>query len=206
MNSEKSRMTSDSLILGIQAGNEDAWIRMTSLFGPHVHSRIRSLTKRRLQSEDMADISQEVFFAATQKINTYRHSREKHGSFRGWLYGITRNKVLQYIEKQAKAPLLSEYLDEMAQWMPESVTDDFEGDGEIWKLKTGNTHQAIEKIRSKSEDHTWQAFWRTVVNGEKNGDVAEDLGMAEKTVRQARYRTIQRLQVEIERLNDVEDA
>ncbi len=204
MDSEKSRMTSDSLILGIQAGSEDAWIRMTSLFGPHVYKRIRMLTRHGLQSQDMADISQEVFLAATEKIETYRHSREKHGSFRGWLYGITRHKVLQYIEKQSKAPLLSEYLDELTQWSPESLTDDFEGDGAIWKLKKGNTHQAIERIRSKSEDHTWQAFWRTVVNGEDNGDVAEDLGMADKAVRQARHRTVTRLKKEIERLDDAE--
>ncbi len=205
MNSEKSRMTSDSLILGIQAGNEDAWIRMTTLFGPHVYKCIVLLTRRRVQSQDIADISQEVFLAATQKIETYRHSRGKHGTFRGWLYGITRNKVLQHIDKQTKAPLLSEFLDEIAQWAPESLTDDLVGDGEIWKLKTGHTHQAIEIIRSKSEDHTWQAFWRTVIHGEKNEDVAEDLGMAGKAVRQARHRTIQRLQREIERLNNAEN-
>ena len=202
MNASQKRMTSDSLVVGMRAGDEDAWTRMTGLFGPHVYKSIVMLSRHQLQPADMADISQEVFFTATQKIETYRHSREKHGSFRGWLYGITRNKVLQFIDAQAKSPSLSEYLDGIAQWSPETLADDFDGDGNVWELKPGNASQAAKRIRANSEDHTWQAFWRTTINGERACDVAEDLGMTAQTIRQAAYRTAKRLIKEIKKMDD----
>lgn len=206
MHDEKSRMTSASLIAGVQAGQEDAWIRMTCLFGPLVHKWIGSMTRWGVQGHDISDISQDVFLVATQKIKTYRHSREKHGSFRGWLYGITRNKVLQFRESHPNHLVQLSDLSQFIQWDPESLVDDFEGDGELWKLDMGRTHEAVAKVRAKSEDHTWQAFWRTVIHGEETADVAQDLGMLPKNVRQARHRTIQRLREEIERLEATADS
>jgi RNA polymerase sigma-70 factor (ECF subfamily) len=205
MEADKSRMTSASLIAGVQANQEDAWIRMTCLFGPLVHKWINSISQRRLQPHDITDISQDVFMGATEKITTYRHSKEKHGSFRGWLYGITRNKVHQFYRVNSQTPLLTNDFDQFPQWDPELLVDDMEGDGDVWKLKQGHTHEAVEIIRANSKDHTWQAFWRTVVNGEDTADVAEDLDMNAKSVRQSRHRTIQRLVTVIEELNETDN-
>lgn len=203
---EPSQKTSVSMITGMQAGEEDAWLRMTCLFGPLVFKWINSLSRGYLQTHDVTDVSQEVFLVATEKISTYRHSREKHGSFRGWLYGITRNKVRQHIEKQSKAPLASDRLDQTPKWDPYLFVDDVEGDGDVWKLDQGHTHEAVEAVRKKSEEHTWQAFWRTVVNGEDASAVAEDLGMNPRSVRQAKHRTVKRLAAEVERLKQVDQS
>jgi RNA polymerase sigma-70 factor (ECF subfamily) len=48
-----------------------------------------------LQAADAADLGREVFLAVAKGIASFR--RDKPGdSFRGWLFGITRNKVVDH--------------------------------------------------------------------------------------------------------------
>ncbi|QDT34920.1 RNA polymerase factor sigma-70 [Thalassoglobus polymorphus] len=201
MDSEESRMTSASLILGIQSGKEDAWVRMTHLFGHLVFKWIKSLSRHQFQSHDISDASQEVFLTATQKIESYRHSREKHGSFRGWLFGITRIVVLRHWEEVANTPIPNDELAQEIEWVPEDLVDGQEYDGDVWLLEMGQTYEAIEIIRTNTEPHVWQAFWRTVINGEQDAHVAEDLGMSESALRKSRYRTTKRLRKQITELD-----
>ncbi len=37
--------------------------------------------------------------------------------------------------------------------------------------------RAVELVRAEFEDFTWQAFWRVAVDGQRPGDVAEELSM-----------------------------
>ncbi len=164
---DSSRMTSASLILGIQAGQEDAWVRMVNLFGPLVFKWVKPLSKFQFQTEDISDVSQEVFLVATQKIEKYRHSREKHGSFRGWLFGITRNVVRDYQKRNSKAPTPDDERAREVEWIPENLVEKHDYDGDIWLLEMGVTYQAVEIIKKQTESHVWQAFWRTSINGEK---------------------------------------
>ena len=54
-------------------------------------------------------------------------------------------------------------------------------------------HQAIDLIRGEFQERTWQAFWRLTVVGDSAAAIAEDLGINEKAVRQAKYRILCRL-------------
>ena len=58
--------------------------------------------------------------------------------------------------------------------------------------------RAIALVRPELQEATWQAFWRTVVEGEPTADVARELGMTPQAVRQARYRVLKRLRDELE--------
>ena len=60
--------------------------------------------------------------------------------------------------------------------------------------------QALESIRVDYETNTWQAFWRTAVDGEPTADVAQDLGLTPGNVRQARYKILKRMREELEGL------
>lgn len=199
MDENSSRLTSASLIAGVQAGEEDAWVRMTTLFGPHVFKWVRDLSRRTIQPNDISDISQEVFLTATQKIATYQHLQEKNGSFRGWLYGITRHKVLQFQRKHQNNPINVENLDSVTHFDSEDSEFDVVSDSSIWQLKPGHTHEAVESVRKKTDSHNWQEFWRIVIHDEEPAAVAEDLGMSPRTARQAKYRTAERLKNEIEK-------
>ncbi len=53
--------------------------------------------------------------------------------------------------------------------------------------------RAAEIIRNDFEPHTWQAFWRSVVEEQAPHDIASDLNMTPNAVRQARFRVLARL-------------
>ena len=52
---------------------------------------------------------------------------------------------------------------------------------------------AIELIRGEIEPRSWQAFWRTAIDGQKSNDVASELGMSHAAVRKAKSRVLSRL-------------
>jgi RNA polymerase sigma-70 factor (ECF subfamily) len=52
-------------------------------------------------------------------------------------------------------------------------------------------------IRSEFEERTWQAFWRTAVDGLTAADVGAELHMKSGAVRVAKCRVLQRLREEL---------
>ncbi|WP_197440772.1 RNA polymerase sigma factor [Thalassoglobus neptunius] len=191
------RLTTVGLIAGIQARKNDAWIRMTTLFGPLVHKWIH---RTGLQSADVADISQEVFQAAVESIDRYKHSPEKHGSFTGWLFGITRNKIRDFFNQTKNEPLKvdSRILENC--WDPKSIVEDEVPESSIQNAVVGRAHSAAKRIRGNCELHVWQSFWRVVVNGESAVAVSKDLELTPEAVRQACHRTVRRIQDELSKL------
>jgi RNA polymerase sigma-70 factor (ECF subfamily) len=61
---------------------------------------------------------------------------------------------------------------------------------------------AAEEIRGEFHESTWQAFWRTCVDGQAAADVAAQLGTTTGNVYVSRSRIIARLR---EKVSEVED-
>ena len=59
------------------------------------------------------------------------------------------------------------------------------------------TSRALSQVQSEFEPRTWQAFWRTVVDGIATSEVARQLDMSEATVRQSRSRILRRLRLQL---------
>ena len=55
-------------------------------------------------------------------------------------------------------------------------------------------------MRTDFEPQTWQAFWRTTIQGESPSDVAAELGVSKWTVYKAKSRVLQRLRDEFDDL------
>jgi RNA polymerase sigma-70 factor (ECF subfamily) len=72
----------------------------------------------------------------------------------------------------------------------EEVAAEAEAFGEVLQ-------RAIESIRGEFQDRTWQAFWRTVVEGKAAADVADELGMQPGAVRVSKSRVLLRLRREL---------
>ena len=53
--------------------------------------------------------------------------------------------------------------------------------------------QALKLVKNEFEERTWQAFWRTVVDGQAPAIIADDLGVTAAAVRQAKSRVLRRL-------------
>jgi RNA polymerase sigma-70 factor, ECF subfamily len=185
--------TSLSLIDRVRAKEQDAWRQFTDLYGPLVYHWCRT---RELPPEDAADIVQEVFRSVAANIETFEKD-EQTGSFRGWLWTITRNKIFDlWKNRRGEAVAVGgSEAHERLQSIPE--TEPPEAD----EPSTGTSAlvlRAAEMIRPEFQTHTWQAFWRVTVDDIDPATVAEELGMKVGSVFQAKSRVLKRLREYLE--------
>jgi RNA polymerase sigma-70 factor (ECF subfamily) len=187
--------TSLSLLQRIRGGDDTGWRRLVELYGPLVNHWCR---RWGVQGADADDVAQEVFQAAVQKISSFRRDRP-NDTFRGWLRGITRFKVLDYWRARGQNPGAaggSEALQRLQEVPERETAEDPEDAGEVSAV----FHRALEMLRSEFEDRTWQAFWLVTVDGQKATEAAALLGMTASAVRMCKSRVLRRLR---EQLGDV---
>ena len=187
---DPERATSLSLLDRARHHDEPSWRRLAALCGPLVEHWCRRGGAR---PEDAADVTQEVLLAVSQGLE--RFERRGPGSFRGWLRGITRHKLLDYYrrsERQAAAAGGSTALERL-----QEVPDPEPGSDEDADEMSGLYRRALDLIRGEFEERTWQAFWGVVVEGKSPADVAESLGVRVNVVYIARSRILRRLREEL---------
>jgi len=192
--SQPSTATSRSLLGRVQANEPKAWDRLVTLYAPLVLQWCRGWG---LHEQDVADIFQDVFQAVAAHIGGFRKQRPGD-TFRGWLRTITRNKVHDHFRRRGREPEGvggTEAQRRLAQLPAPSPQDEdsfAEERGERALL-----YQALELIRPEFAERTWQAFWRTTIEGRPAPDVAAELSMSAGAVRVAKSRVLQRLREEL---------
>lgn len=184
--------TSPSLIGRALERDAQAWDRLASLYSPLIYRWARQAG---LQPQDSADIVQDAFRSVAARLNVYRD--EGNGSFRAWLWGITRNALRQHFRNRAKNPPAAG--GSSAKVAIEQVPDFVESDNEPESDDTRKRlfHRALRVVRGDFEDRTWQCFWRMTIDGQAATEIGRDLGMHEKAVRQAKYRVLCRIRDEL---------
>jgi RNA polymerase sigma-70 factor (ECF subfamily) len=184
--------TAASLLQRLRAKESAAWERLCQLYGPLVYRRCRSSG---LQDTDAADVVQEVFRAVTVSLDRFHHEAPTD-SFRGWLWGITRNKLHNHFRARAANPAgaggsdAQQQLLQVPETPPESTVDGRKPDAVL-------VQRALALIQIEFEERTWRAFWRSAVDGQAAKDIAQELGMTSRAVRQAKYRVLRRLRQEL---------
>jgi RNA polymerase sigma-70 factor (ECF subfamily) len=186
------RSTSMTLLDRIRSGDPDAWVRTLALYRPLVVYWCR----RGGAGEESEDLAQEVFSAVAAGIAGFR--RERSGdSFRGWLRGVTRNKLADLHRRRgrdvaeaqggtAHGQVLSEQADPLADTDPDEQTRE--------RLEVEAVYlRALELVRDEFEERTWRAFWRVAVEGHDTAAVARDLGVTTAAIRLAKSRVLRRL-------------
>ena len=173
-----------------------AWERLLKLYGPTVTGWCR---RAGVSAEDSADIRQEVFMAVARGIVGFRKDRPAD-SFRGWLYTITRRRVLDHWRRAARRPQAtggSEVHDQLTD-APETVPPEPDG-VETWE----EFQRGVQLIRGEFEERTWEAFWRVTIDGRTAVEVAAELGMTPGAVYVAKSRVLHRLREEFAELLDL---
>jgi RNA polymerase sigma-70 factor (ECF subfamily) len=187
-----SGSTSTSLLERLRGREPAAWERLSQLYGPIVYRWARSSG---LQDTDAADVVQEVFRAVAGSLDHF-HRDGPTDSFRGWLWGITKNKLRDHFRARAGNPVgaggtdAQQQLLEVPETPPDSTSHSLKPDAIL-------VHRALALIQVEFEERTWKAFWRSAVDGQAAADIAKELGMTPRAVRQAKYRVLRRLRQEL---------
>jgi RNA polymerase sigma-70 factor (ECF subfamily) len=187
--------TSESLLERVRGQDQQAWQRFVALYGPLV---ARWCRLGGIRSGEEGDVVQEVFLAVFAGLDDFQRLRT--GSFRAWVRGITRFKLADHrrrLNRQTPAAGGT-----AAQELIGEVPDPRAGDGDDAAELSGLYHRALELIRSEFEERTWQAFWRSAVEGHATDLIASDLGLSPVTVRVAKSRVLGRLRTEVGDLID----
>jgi RNA polymerase sigma-70 factor (ECF subfamily) len=191
--------TSTTLLQRVKSRDEKAWEHLVRLYAPLVY---RVCRVKNVPPDEAADVAQETFRAVVRNIGTFHRDRPGD-SFRAWLATIARNKVRDHFRKQAHRPHAvggSEMQVQMQQ-LPDFDLDE-STDGSRFDSHGSVIHRAVELVRSEFEPRTWDAFWKTAVEGLAVEDVASQLGVSKWAVYQARSRVIRRLREDLRGLLD----
>ena len=148
-----------------------------------------------LQENDAADVGQEVFRTVALKIADYR--QDGGSGFRAWLWGITRNKLREFSRTRAAEPQPGGIDAALLADIPLDETEEYLQTDSQARL----TQRALEVLQTEFEENTWRAFWRSAVEEHRTDDIAADLQMTARAVRQAKYRVLRRLRQELDELS-----
>jgi RNA polymerase sigma-70 factor, ECF subfamily len=212
--SPESSSVSSTLLDQLRSRRPEAWERFVRIYSPVIYRWCR---RSGLTADDAADVFQEVLAAVMLHLPGFR--REKPGdSFNGWLAAITRNKVRDhYRRRQGRAAGRG---GTAAQRRMAEIPDRKKGSGPFCRNgPEGASHKRVltpfsdledsicpdaesaawlsrrvlELIRVEFETRTWEAFWRTTINGQPPAYVAEDLAMTVPAIYTAKSRILRRL-------------
>lgn len=184
--------TSLTLLQRLRAREQDAWDRLLHLYTPMVRAWCHH---QGVRGADADDLVQEVFQAVVTGLAQFQRDRPGD-TFRGWLRGITRHKLLDFFRRQSSQPRAQggTAAGQQLQQVPQpEVSLPEETPQEVAELY----QRAIQLVQSEFEPNTWRAFWRTAVDGQSPADTAAELGMSAAAVRMAKSRVLHRLRQEI---------
>jgi RNA polymerase sigma-70 factor (ECF subfamily) len=190
-------VTSPSLLIRLRdRGDHAAWSQFVSIYQPLIH---RFARKHGLQDADAADLTQEVLRAVSGSIERLDYDARR-GTFRGWLFTVVRNTLCNFVERRRRQVQgsgdtgVQESLDQQPGPIDEPEAEwDREYERRLFSW-------AAEQVRGSVQPATWQAFWRTAVEGQSGQDVARALGMSVASVYLAKSRVMARLKDQIRQL------
>src|SRR5262249_28849222 len=150
--------TSLTLLQRLRDNQPEAWRTMVRLYTPLI---AYWCGRGGVRGADAEDVVQEVFRVAATSLDRFRREREGD-SFRGWLRGITRNRLVGLSRGPTRRPQASGgsdalvQLQEVADAAPTGPEEE-DPPSELQGLRL----RALELVRGQVEERTWRAFWLT---------------------------------------------
>jgi RNA polymerase sigma-70 factor (ECF subfamily) len=141
--------------------------------------------------------------SVNNSIGRLDYDRQR-GTFRGWLFTITRNKVFNFlsarrIRPQGSGDTATNKLLDTQPGEPDGADDwDLEYQRRLASL-------AMEQVKSEFQEKTWQAFWLTAVDGQPAAEAARQTGLSAGAVYVAKSRVLARLKDAVDVLRRQEE-
>src|SRR5882672_12036951 len=171
---QESPATRASLLVRLRDGGDvGAWQEFVHLYAPVIYGFAR---KRGLQDADAADLMQEVLRSVSSAVHRLEYDPVR-GTFRGWLFTVTRNKVFNFLESRSRRVQGSG--DSRVQERLEQHAD---ADGKLsadWEAdyQRSMVAQAMERVKGEFQSATWEAFVQTAVQGRAPAQVTARVGL-----------------------------
>jgi RNA polymerase sigma-70 factor (ECF subfamily) len=186
------RSTSVSLLDRLRgAGPDDPeWHRLQELYEPLIR---RWLCRVPGLGDEVGDLTQEVFLVMVRGIP--RFERQREGSFRAWVRGITVNVLRSHRRRRFRKPAVRlEPFDAFSDMLAEPSSElarewDLDHDRHIFQ-------KLQEIVRREFAPTTWDAFRRFALDGLPAAEVAAELGLSVNAVTLAKSRILKRLREE----------
>ena len=194
----ESPPTRSSLLVRLR-NHEDqpAWNEFVDIYAPLIHSYG---VHRGLQDADAADLAQDVLQSVWGACDRFEYDPQR-GSFRGWLFTVTRNKLLNLVDrkerrgKQAQGTVAQDL-------MKQQPADDHLEEAWIEQHRARLFDWACEEVREEFTPPTWKAFWKTAVDDVAASRVAQELGISIGAVYIAKSRVLTRLREKIQSIEE----
>lgn len=189
MFSANTNSTSISLLDCARKGQQRAWSEIVRLYGPLV---VRWCRQYGIQGSDVDDVIQNVFMAVSGHLDKFG-LKSGTSSFRGWLWTITRSKIMDHLRKQKELPIgiCGSGIQQIGTNLEHGDRD--RSEEEDCQDLQEVVSQVLVLIRQDFSEQTWRAFWRTTAMGESVSQVGKDLGMTPAAVCMCRARVLRRV-------------
>ncbi|WP_442505048.1 RNA polymerase sigma factor [Novipirellula sp. SH528] len=188
-------LTSPSLLAGLASRDDEIWVRFVQIYGPLIDEWIG---RAKVNPSAVDDIAQDILLAIATSFDNYHHDAKQSGSLRRWIWGIAKNKIADWQRKDAQQVKAGRGLScfRLINQLPNVPFEDSDP-GSQHKTRMQLAARALAILQTDFEPLTWQAFWRSVIDGEKTSEIAQSLNMTAVAIRQSRFRVLRRLREEL---------
>src|SRR5438552_3268599 len=151
---QESPATRASLLVRLRDGSDaDAWQDFVRLYAPVIYGFAR---KRGLQDADAADLMQDVLRSVSAAAHRLEYD-PRRGTFRGWLFTVTRNKVFNFLESRSRRVVGSGDSRVQERLEQHAGADGLSGDWEA-DYQRNLAARAMEQVQGEFQAATWEAF------------------------------------------------
>ena len=176
--------------------DQQAWNRFVEAYSPQIFSWCQRFG---LQENDAADVTQSVLLKLVKLMQEFDYDANR-GSFRGWLKTVTSNLVKDMLRGRKQGDTGS---GSTAAWHRLVSISDPSAFSDLEKIIEQRYEQelvsvASERVRSRVQTHTWQAYVLTAIENQSSAATAKTLGIPIADVYVAKSRIIKMLKSEIE--------
>ena len=171
--------TSSSLLLRTQAGEQLAKKKLCEIYLPLVYawSRLRF----DLQDADAQDVSQSVAITILTKLHLFDRSK---GPFRGWLWKVTQNAVVDYLRKERRQTELARIQAAKMSPPPEALQSE---------IPSIVARKALQVLQSRLQGVSLAMVIATCIEGRAPAAIAEEFGVGINAIYTARCRALKLL-------------
>ncbi len=183
--------TSESLLVQLNAAqNSEAWSRFIQLYTPLLFYWAK---KTGLQSQDAADLVQDVLTVVFQKLPQFQYDRTR--SFRGWLRTITLNRHRQ-IGRRKKLNVIDASQSAIGNLPSPQLAES------TWDLNYARqlVSTAMEIMEPDFAPQTWNALKKLMSTGRTAAEISRETDVSVWTLYAAKSRLMNRLRKELDGL------